>query len=214
MNDAQANDPHQLRPLLSRVLTGERRALESLLETLRPYLHLLVAQQNAAFGRCRKLGDSDLVQESLLRIHGGLDPAKHGTKAHFRADGVGPFLCWVGEIVRNLHADMRDREFVTALRGTLNLLFADSLTLRKTAEPLPAAVELKLIVSRQIGDRNFLPVAATQPHSERSVRDLKRVPPSPDRICLRTGDRVRIEVETTSDGFVTVFNIGPTGNLN
>jgi hypothetical protein len=40
------------------------------------------------------------------------------------------------------------------------------------------------------------------------------VPPLPERVGLRTGDRVRIEVLTDRAGFVTVFNVGPTGQLN
>jgi hypothetical protein len=33
-------------------------------------------------------------------------------------------------------------------------------------------------------------------------------------VRLRTGEQVRIEVAADRDGFVTVFNVGPTGNLN
>jgi hypothetical protein len=43
---------------------------------------------------------------------------------------------------------------------------------------------------------------------------MKKVPPLPEHIGLRTGDRVRIEVDADRDGFVTVFNVGPTGHLN
>ena len=43
---------------------------------------------------------------------------------------------------------------------------------------------------------------------------MKKVPPSPDQVRLRTGDRVRVEVSANRPGFLTVFNVGPTGNLN
>jgi hypothetical protein len=38
------------------------------------------------------------------------------------------------------------------------------------------------------------------------------VPPRPARAVVRTGDRVRVRVVCDREGFVTVFNIGPTGN--
>ncbi len=43
---------------------------------------------------------------------------------------------------------------------------------------------------------------------------MKKVPPVPDRIVLQTGDRVRLEVVANQDGFITVFNVGPTGHFN
>jgi hypothetical protein len=46
------------------------------------------------------------------------------------------------------------------------------------------------------------------------TRNMTKVPPLPERAGLRTGDRVRIEVRADRDGFVTVFNVGPTGQLN
>jgi hypothetical protein len=43
---------------------------------------------------------------------------------------------------------------------------------------------------------------------------MKVVPARPDRVTLRTGDRVRVEVSANRAGYLTVFNIGPSGNLN
>jgi hypothetical protein len=40
------------------------------------------------------------------------------------------------------------------------------------------------------------------------------VPPAPERIRVRTGERVRLDIDADQSGFVTVFNLGPTGNLN
>jgi hypothetical protein len=132
-------------------------------------------------------------------------------------------------------------DFVSRLRGALNQLLADSMVMgRPSAEPLPptdpapgvgtpppagpttvpgppssSPVDLRLIVSRQVGAHLFEPVAASHsPPAGRLTRDMKRVPPSPDRIRLRTGELVRIEVVADLEGYVTVFNVGPTGNLN
>jgi hypothetical protein len=43
---------------------------------------------------------------------------------------------------------------------------------------------------------------------------MKKVPREPDQVLLRTGDRVRIEAVSDRPGFITVFNIGPTGHLS
>ncbi|MGL4554540.1 MAG: DUF4384 domain-containing protein [Gemmataceae bacterium] len=57
----------------------------------------------------------------------------------------------------------------------------------------------------------LVPLVATHPRA--SLRDLRRDPDA-DRVTLRAGDRVRVEVECDRDGYLTVFNVGPTGNLN
>ena len=133
-------------------------------------------------------------------------------------------------------------DFVSRLRGALNQLIVDSFAMgyrpsssipsteltpgapRKppggpTTEPepfKPAPLDLRVIVSRHAGPHHFVPVAATHPQqpSGRLTRDMKKVPPSPDRVRLRTGDRVRVEVSASRSGFLTVFNVGPTGTLN
>jgi serine/threonine-protein kinase len=102
-------------------------------------------------------------------------------------------------------------EFLRSLRGALNRLLADTLLFPPTAKQPP--VRLRLIVSRQTGPQGFVPLES-QPLPGQVLRDLKRVPPAPDQVRLRTGDRVRVEVEADRPGYVTVFNVGPTGNLN
>jgi hypothetical protein len=101
-------------------------------------------------------------------------------------------------------------DFTATLRGTLNQLLADDLLLRTGDGP----AGVRLTVSRQAGPAGFLPVAASAAAPERFVRDLKRVPPAPERVQVRTGDRIRVEVSLEEAGFVTVFNVGPTGNLD
>jgi hypothetical protein len=104
------------------------------------------------------------------------------------------------------------RDFVARLRGTVNQLLADNL--QPAAGPSPGGASLLLTVSRQESGNRFVPVATTHPQPERLVRDLRRVPRSPERVDVLTGDRVRVEVETDRAGYLTVFNVGPTGNLN
>jgi serine/threonine protein kinase len=149
------------------------------------------------------------------------------------------------QIVRQgLAADPEQRpsleDFVRTLRGTLNQLLADSLMMKPRPagpdatteqepgvepEPSPATtepevsshppVDLRLIVSRQVGPNKFVAIAATRDPSEvLATRDMKKVPPPPNQVRLRTGDRVRIEAVSDRHGFITVFNVGPTGNLS
>lgn len=100
--------------------------------------------------------------------------------------------------------------FVTALRGELNRLMADAISTPVPA-PLSAATtpaSLRLSVSHA-----GRAAVAERPVAPRT-RDIKRVPPPPPRVMLRTGDAIEIEVACDQNGFLTVFNIGPTGNLD
>jgi hypothetical protein len=106
------------------------------------------------------------------------------------------------------------REFVADLRGALNQLLADELLLPSAAGGEAGPVELRLRLSRLVGRGGWTPVAATHPEPVRLLRNMEKVPPPPDRVVLRTGDRVRVEALADRDGFVTVFNVGPTGQLN
>jgi hypothetical protein len=116
-----------------------------------------------------------------------------------------------------LAAELRQRpglgDFIKALRGSLNQLLADSLLLAPGRPPRPP-VRLHNTVSRQIDRHAFVPVVTTQPTVERFVRDIRHVPRQPERVDVHTGDRLRIEVEADRPGFLTVFNVGPTGNLH
>jgi hypothetical protein len=104
------------------------------------------------------------------------------------------------------------RTFLSRLRSTLNQLLADALPRPPTPGPIP--VNLRLVVSRQSGSGVYEPVATTRPGPDRTTRDMKKVPRPPEQAPLRTGDRIRIEVQADRDGFLTVFDVGPTGNLN
>ncbi len=104
--------------------------------------------------------------------------------------------------------------FVETLRGALNQLLADSLLLPTAGTTMPAAVDLRLRVSRLDSRGGWTQVASTHPEPAGLTRDMTKVPPKPEYVGVRTGDRVRVEVLTNRDGFVTVFNVGPTGQLN
>jgi serine/threonine protein kinase len=116
---------------------------------------------------------------------------------------------------RGLAADPRERpsaaEFGRLLRGALNQGLSDALA----APPGLAASGPgpRVTVSRLVGTTAFAPIATTHPESDNRLRDLTRVPPEPDRAVAFTGERVRVEVEPPAAGYLTVFNVGPTGNL-
>jgi hypothetical protein len=98
--------------------------------------------------------------------------------------------------------------FIEALRGSLNVSLADALAAPAKAE------RVRLVVSRREGGGQYEEVASTHRAEPRRTRDLVKVPPEPRRVRLRTGDEVRIEVVAAEPGHVTVYNVGPTGNLN
>jgi len=102
------SDNHELGPLLSRVLAEDGQGMEALLAKIRPYLHLLVRQQLGPDLR-QKLGDSDVVQETLMRINGGLKPAAQGSGAQFQGSAPPEFLAWVSQIVRRVIVDLERR---------------------------------------------------------------------------------------------------------
>ena len=105
-------------------------------------------------------------------------------------------------------------EFVATLRGSLNQLMADTLSVPNGAARPQAPVDLRLNVSRHTNGGRYEPVATTHPQPDRLTRDMKKVPTPPDQVRLRTGDRVRIEAVADRAGYLTVFNVGPTGHLN
>src|SRR4051794_29589271 len=97
-------DPDRLATLLDRALAGDEAALDALLEGLRPYLLLLVRRRRRP-GRRHRLGDSVLVQETLMRIHRGLGAARTGDPARFRGGAVPQFLGGAGTIVDHVIFD-------------------------------------------------------------------------------------------------------------
>jgi serine/threonine protein kinase len=99
------------------------------------------------------------------------------------------------------------QEFVLQLRGTLNRLLADQIGGPAAVPSKPAPVDLCLLVRRDERDRKYLPVQALPQQSA-------ALPPVPGQVRLRTGDRIRIHARVNRPGYVTILNIGPSGNLH
>jgi RNA polymerase sigma-70 factor (ECF subfamily) len=94
------NNTYQLGPLLDRSRAADAEAFNELLARLRPYVRLLVHRRLGT--RLRpKVDDSDLVQEILLRVHGGF--------GRFAGQEVPQLLAWVGQIAGHVVADCERR---------------------------------------------------------------------------------------------------------
>jgi hypothetical protein len=123
------------------------------------------------------------------------------------------------QLVRaGLAATPRERptlsDFVRNLRSTLNLLLADTLLLPVAGGAASPPVNLRVLVRREQKDAPPAPLRATERERTALGRDMTKVPPMPEQVLLRTGDRVRIQVSADRAGYFTVFNVGPTGNLH
>jgi hypothetical protein len=82
-----------------------------------------------------------------------------------------------------------------------------------TGKPAAPTIDLRVRVVRVIGPSHYQSIAST--HGRPTVlRDMRRIPDDPERVSLRTGDRVRIEVSCDHDGYITVLNLGPEGTVN
>ena len=104
--------------------------------------------------------------------------------------------------------------FVSDLRSSLNRLLADSLVMPASSTAAAAPVNVRLTVARRESGGIYVPLTGRHREIRGLTRDMKKVPPVPEQVGLRSGDRVRIEVVADRDGFLTVFNVGPTGHLN
>lgn len=83
--------------------------------------------------------------------------------------------------------------FLDSLRSALNCELADRL------EAAPGQPAVRIALAREIGPDRFEPLSEGGPGYP---------------IRLWTGDRIRADVAIERDGFLSVFNLGPTGNLN
>lgn len=147
-------DKYEIGPLLDRIRAGDKSALGILLERIRPYLHLLVRQRCKADVR-DKLGDSDIVQEALLRITGGLPVGTQPSGGKFQGAASGVFLAWTAKITNAVVVDLarrgkvrmreKEREMVAAESGPADLRFA---TPAHAAERAERAVRLAEALNR------------------------------------------------------------------
>jgi RNA polymerase sigma-70 factor, ECF subfamily len=108
-DDAPFLDGGRSDALLLASRQGSSEARGELLEHFRPYL-LLVANEELDTDLQAKLGASDLVQETLLEAHHGLDG--------FRGNTHGEFLAWLRQILLNNLANYRRHYQQTGRRCT------------------------------------------------------------------------------------------------
>lgn len=99
-------------------------------------------------------------------------------------------------------------DFLARLRGCLNQLWADSFPLARTTGGL-----VHVLISRCEGAA-YRPVLTTHPKGAGLLRDMRKVPPAPEQAVVRTGERIRLEVESERAGCLVVFNVGPAGGFN
>src|SRR5438034_6385123 len=91
-------DAHRLEPLLQETLRGQGQARNQLLGQLRPWLQVMIRSWLGP-DLSRQLVDSDVVQESLLRIDRGLPG--------FRGRTVPEFLAWARQIAWHAAIDCK-----------------------------------------------------------------------------------------------------------
>jgi serine/threonine protein kinase len=107
------------------------------------------------------------------------------------------------------------REFISELRWTLNHLLADDLVMPRPAGDVRPLVDLRLVV-RGVdanGTNKFLVSSSTGQRPE-SNRVSANIPLQPEQFRTTTGVRLHIHTVADRAGYLTVFNVGPTGNLN
>lgn len=103
--------------------------------------------------------------------------------------------------------------FLELLWGALNQTLVDEFLRDQAGDSSSAPVRLRLEVSGR-SENGWRPLAATHPRIDPVSRDIRRVPPRPAQVRVRTGEPLRLEVEADRPGYVAVFNVGPTGHLN
>ncbi len=81
-----------VRMLISRVRDGEESARSELVAQVQSYLGIM-ADQNLNRQICAKVGPSDIVQLTLIRMIDGID--------NFRGSSTPEFFGWLNEIVKN-----------------------------------------------------------------------------------------------------------------
>jgi serine/threonine protein kinase len=105
------------------------------------------------------------------------------------------------------------RDFLDSLRNLLNSSYADSLT-TDPVSPSTAPVHMRLTVYREVAPALYQPVPTMPPRPIRLTRGMKKGSGPSGLVRLRTGDKARIEVVADRAGYLTVFNVGPDGELN
>jgi hypothetical protein len=127
--------------------------------------------------------------------------------------GQEPLFYWM-EVCRRIDDGLSAEGLNTLLRAALRHYPHNPVLQAAVRGPGPSGPPgLHLTVRRAEGG-GFVLAATTRTATGRATRNMgKRVPPAPERVRLRTGDVVKVEVESERSGYVTVFNIGPTDHL-
>ncbi len=107
------------------------------------------------------------------------------------------------------------REFVSELRGTLNHLLADDLLAPRPQGGVIPPVDLRVIVGGvDANGTDQVLVSSSSGNRPESDREPVNIPPRPEKFRTTTGFRLHIRAVADRTGYLTVFNVGPTGNLN
>jgi serine/threonine-protein kinase len=103
--------------------------------------------------------------------------------------------------------------FIDLLWAAINHTLVDELGKPAGEGAAAAPVQMRMEISRKVG-ASWQRVATTHPQADPLSRDVRRVPPRPPQMRVRTGEPLRLEVEVDRSGYLAVFNVGPTGHLN
>ena len=182
------SDYHELGPLLNRLQAGDMQAVDALVAKIRPYLHLLVRQKLEPH-QWHKLGDSDIVQETLMRIHRALSPDSMASSGQFDGRTPPQFLAWIGQIIHNVILDLERRGeaiirdhrrevsgskiFVTLIKGSNPGLAAEraerALLLAAALERLPQR-QREVLVYRFFEQLSYAEISERTGKSEGALR--------------------------------------------
>jgi hypothetical protein len=102
-------------------------------------------------------------------------------------------------------------DFAEALRAAFHHSLTDSLALSPSGNSPAARVHLRLVLSRWVGPQRYESLATSAPASPATKRNMELIADEPERVVVRTGERVRIEVLADQPGHLVVFSVGPKG---
>jgi hypothetical protein len=119
-------------------------------------------------------------------------------------------------ILAGLHPDLERRVNLDTFRARLRGAYLQSLAdrLLELSRRSPCRVRLDVSVSSATESAlAFQPVVCAVP-GRSATRNLEVVPEPAPQAALHTGDLLRLEVTADADGYLTVLNLGSSGNLN
>lgn len=160
-NGTERNGP-SWSELLNQARAGDARALGEVCERVRGYL-LLAADQELDGGLRSKVGASDLVQQSMLEAHRGMD--------HFQGTSEAEFRTWIRRILSNNLVDST-RQYRQAqkrdARREVPLHTAEHL-----AELVAPQSTASSLLRRKETDEEMLRAVAALPERRRRVIEMR-----------------------------------------